>query len=225
MPMRWPEFRPLALALVLLAATPGARGFVVDASLGSSNFQAVFDAAVGERIVAVSSAVACDVTFDVAANTVSGRCEVPLTSVTVDNEPTKTAHFREWATQKSSEPGTCRFEAVFDAVKLDAAPAAAKPASFTAAIPFKLCGRARDDGRPETVEGTVLVVPPSATDAADSRTTWRVRARIAGFDRERYGIGPQFTQGWFARVQSLAPVVAPKGEVTLSLFAVERKSR
>ena len=45
---------------------------------------------------------------------------------------------------------------------------------------------------------------------------------VAGFDRDAYRIGPGFTEGWLARVQSLAKVVAVKGTVDLSLFAKTR---
>ena len=44
-------------------------------------------------------------------------------------------------------------------------------------------------------------------------------ATVAGFDRDAYRIGPKYTDGWLARVQALATVVAEKGAVELSLFA------
>lgn len=47
----------------------------------------------------------------------------------------------------------------------------------------------------------------------------RVRATIAGLDRDAYRIGPKFTEGWLARVQKLAKVVAETGTIDLSLFA------
>src|SRR5438445_559758 len=51
--------------------------------------------------------------------------------------------------------------------------------------------------------------------------TIRSRARIEGFDRERYRIGPRWTDGWLARVQQLAPVVATEGTIEVNLFAME----
>jgi hypothetical protein len=51
--------------------------------------------------------------------------------------------------------------------------------------------------------------------------TIRIRARIEGFDRERYRIGPKWTAGWLARVQQLAPVVATEGTIDVNLFAME----
>jgi len=54
-----------------------------------------------------------------------------------------------------------------------------------------------------------------------SSTTIRIRARIEGFDRERYRIGPKWTAGWLARVQQLAPVVATEGTIDVNLFAME----
>jgi len=47
----------------------------------------------------------------------------------------------------------------------------------------------------------------------------RVRARVEHFHREAYRIGPRFTEGWLARVQSLAKVVAEEGTLELTLFA------
>jgi hypothetical protein len=72
------------------------------------------------------------------------------------------------------------------------------------------------DGREEQVKGTALLFPPGAYG---EQKTIRIRATIAEFDRDAYRIGPKYTEGWFARVQSLAKVVAEKGTVDLSLFA------
>src|ERR1700736_210099 len=86
----------------------------VDPDSGNNKFDATFDAPLGERIMATSSAVACDVTYDEKAGTASGACSVPLTSITVDSEPTKTEHFQQWVTNKKTEPKQCRIEAKFD---------------------------------------------------------------------------------------------------------------
>jgi len=96
---------------------------------------------------------------------------------------------------------------------------AEKPVAFTAEIPFTVCGRSRADGGKEKVAGTALLFPPGAYG---ERKTVRIRATIASFDRGAYRIGPGYTEGWLARVQSLAKVVAEKGTVDLSLFARTR---
>jgi hypothetical protein len=209
--------RRAALITVLLAipAAVPAEDLTVNPDAGNSGFSAVFDAALGERINAVSSTVGCEVAFDEKTGLASGRCSVPLTSIKVDADETKSGHFHDWATNKKSDPKDCKLEAVFSGVKLGAL-APEKPAPFTAEIPFTICGRARVDGGKERVTGTALLLPPGAY--GDKRTI-RIRATIASFDRDTYRIGPGFTDGWLARVQSLAKVVAVKGTVDLSLFA------
>jgi hypothetical protein len=205
---------PLSLLLALPLVAP-AEELTVNPDAGNNSFSAVFDAALGERINAVSSAVGCQLTLDEKAGTASGTCSVPLESIRVDNDDTKSDHFRQWATNKKSEPRDCRLEAEFRGVKLGAL-APEKPAPFTASVRFKVCGRARADGGAETVTGTAMLFPPGAY--GDAKTI-RVRATLLGFDREAYLIGPRHTEGWLARVQSLAKVVAEKGTVELSLFA------
>jgi hypothetical protein len=207
---------PTALALILALPGPAlAETFTVNPDAGNSGFSAVFDAALGERINAVSSAVGCEVTFDEKAGTASGRCAVPLTSIKVDADDTKSDHFHEWVTNKRSDPAACKLEAAFDGVKLGAlAPEQAVP--FAAEIPFTVCGRGRSDGRAEKVTGTALLLPAGAYG---EKKTIRIRATIAEFHRDAYRIGPSYTDGWRARVQSLAKVVAEKGAVELSLFA------
>ena len=113
------------------------------------------------------------------------------------------------------DAGNSSFSAVFDGVQVGPL-AAEQAAPFTAAIPFTVCGRARADGGKEKVVGTAVLFPPGSYG---ERKTIRIRATIAGFDREAYRIGPRFTDGWLARVQQLAKVVAPTGTVELSLFA------
>jgi len=63
--------------------------------------------------------------------------------------------------------------------------------------------------------------PRPSRGARKHARTIRIRARIEGFDRERYRIGPKWTAGWLARVQQLAPVVATEGTIDVSLFAME----
>jgi len=208
----------ISATLALVLALPGsarAEELTVDPDAGNSGFSAVFDAALGERINAVSSAVGCQVTFDEKAGVASGRCSVPLTSIKVDADDTKSDHFHQWATNKKSDPRECKLEAVLVGVRLGAL-VPEKPVPFTAEIPFTVCGRGRADGGREQVSGTALLFPPGAYG---EKKTIRIRATIAGFDREAYRIGPRHTDGWLARVQSLAKVVAEKGTVDLSLFA------
>ncbi|HEY6104666.1 MAG TPA: hypothetical protein VIV59_01695 [Anaeromyxobacteraceae bacterium] len=206
------------LALTLAAPAALAEDFTVNPDAGNNGFSAVFDAALGERINAVSSTVGCDLAYDEKSGLASGRCSVPLTSIRVDNDDTKSDHFRQWTTNKKSDPAACRLEAVLGAVKVGPL-APETPAPFAAEVPFTVCGRARADGGKEKVTGTALLFPPGAYG---EKKTIRIRATIAGFDRDAYRIGPKYTEGWLARVQSLAKVVAEKGTVELSLFAKAR---
>jgi hypothetical protein len=203
-------------ALALAFAPPAlAEDFRVDPNAGNNKFDAVFDAALGERITAQSSAVSCELRYDEKSGLASGRCSVPLTSIRVDNDDTKTEHFGQWVTNKKSDPKACRFETAFEGVKIGAL-APEQPVPFAAEIPFTVCGRKRADGAKEKVAGTALLFPPGSYG---EKKTIRVRARIEGFDRDKYRIAPKYTEGWLARVQQLAKVVADQGTVDLSLFA------
>ena len=209
----------LAVAAWLAAASAGARAetkFAVDPEAGNNAFTAVFDSAIGERITAVSSAVGC--TLTVGEEKLEGRatCSVPLASVRVDNDDTKTGHFGEWATNKKMEPAECTFELEVPAVKLPPPVEPKTPVSFSTEGTFTICGRARDDKRPERIQGTVIYLPPGTYGA---KRTLRIRARIEGFDRERYGVSPKNTSGWLARVQQLAPVVGTEGTIDVNVFA------
>lgn len=209
--------RNAAMAALTLAL-PGAalaEALAVNPDAGNSSFSAVFDAALGERINAVSSTVGCEITYDEKTGDVGGRCSVPLVSIRVDNDDTKSDHFRQWATHKKSDPAACTLEAVFSGVKVGPL-VPEKPVPFTAEIPFTVCGRGHAGGAREKVSGTAVLFPPGAYG---DRKTIRIRATVAGFDRDAYRIGPKYTEGWLARVQSLAKVVAEKGDVELSLFA------
>jgi hypothetical protein len=207
--------RAVLLAALALAAPAAAEDLKTDPEAGNNVFTAVFDATLGERISAQSSAVACDLAYDEKAGTASGGCSVPLTTIRVDNEDTKTEHFQQWVTNRKSDPRECRFEAKFADVKVGRL-VPEQPASFAAQIPFTVCGRGPVDGRKERVKGTALLFPPGAYG---EKRTIRIRATVEGFDRDAYRIGPRYTEGWLARVQSLAKVVAEKGTVELSLFA------
>ena len=193
---------------LLLAASAG--GLKVDPAAGNNKFNATFDAPLGERINAVSSAVGCDLTYDDKAGTASGTCSVPLTSISVDSEPTKTEHFQQWATNKKVEPKECKIEAKLDGVKVEPAALSDKGSKLEGEVPFTVCGRARTDGKKEKLTGTAMML-------ADGRV--RIRARVDKFNRDKYCIGPKYTEGWLSRVQQLAPVVAEVGQLEISMFA------
>jgi hypothetical protein len=206
---------PLAALALAFALPASAEDFRVDPDTGNNKFDAVFDAALGERITAQSSAVSCELRYDEKSGLASGHCSVPLTTIRVDNDDTKTEHFGQWVTNKKSDPKACRLETAFDGVKVGQL-APEQPAPLTAEIPFTVCGRKRADGAKEKVTGTALLFPPGSYG---EKKTIRIRARIEGFDRDKYRIGPKYTEGWLARVQQLAKVVAEQGTVDLSLFA------
>ena len=208
----------IALASVLALDAPSfAAGatYRVDPNLGNSAFTAVFDATVGERITAVSSAIDCTLTIDETALQGKAKCSVPLSSIRVDNDDTKSEHFAQWATNKKVEPAACTIDLEIAQVKLAPPVEARKPMPFTTQGEFTVCGRARDGGM-ERITGTVIDLPAGAYGP---KHTLRIRAKIEGFDRERYGISPKNTAGWFARVQQLADVVATDGTIEVNAFA------
>ena len=185
-------------------------------SLGNSAFTAIFDAVLGERITAVSSAIGCTITVDEAQKEGSATCSVPLTSIMVDNEPTKTEHFQEWTTNKKSEATECTLELDIPKVSVDRALEAKKSTKFSAEGTFTICGRGREGGEPEAISGSIVYLPPGAYG---KNPTLRVRAKIEKFNREEYGISPAATSGWLARVQQLAPVVSAEGTIEVNIFA------
>jgi hypothetical protein len=87
---------------------------------------------------------------------------------------------------------------------------------------FTICGRPRDDKGAEKISGTIIYLP--AGSYKDVRTL-RIRGKIEDFNRERYHIGPKWTDSWLARVQELAPVVATDGTIEVNLFATEPGTR
>src|SRR5215831_6864876 len=98
----------VGVTMLLLAKQAAAdTAFTVDPERGNSAFTAVFDATVGERITALSSQVACTLDVDEAKLSGRARCSVPLTSIRVDNDDTKSEHFAQWATNKKVAPGRC----------------------------------------------------------------------------------------------------------------------
>jgi hypothetical protein len=206
----------LAAIVVLLAASV-ARGetvFTVDPEAGNDTFSAVFDAALGERITAVSSTVGCTMHVDEVARTGRATCSVPLTAIRVDNDDTKTDHFQQWATNGKGDARQCTIELSVDRVAVADPVAPMTPAPFSTEGTLTICGRRRDDRGAEKIAGTITLL------SRDVRTL-RIRARIEAFDRERYHVGPRWTPGWLARVQELAPVVAADGTIEVTLFATE----
>jgi hypothetical protein len=202
----------------VLGRPPGAAGetrFLVDPEAGNNAFTAVFDSAIGERITAVSSAVGCTFTVDEAKLEGHGRCTVPLRSIRVDNDDTKTEHFGEWATNKKTDPAQCTFDLELPGLALSPPVEPKRPVAFDTKGTFTICGRPRDDRRPERIRGTLIYLPAGAYGP---RQTLRIRARIERFDREQYGVTPKNTPGWLARVQQLADVVGTEGTIEVNLF-------
>ena len=160
---------------------------------------------------------------------------MPLTSIRVDNDDVKSEHFRQWATNKTVDPRKCVFTLELPAVKLAQPVEPMKPVEFETEGTFTICGRPRDDQGAEKIRVTILYLPSEKYDAAATPRpgrrahkhprTIRIRARIEGFDRERYRIGPRWTAGWLARVQQLAPVVATAGTIDVGLFAMEPEAQ
>lgn len=210
---------PIALLSVLLAATLAhGEALDVDPKAGNNTFTAVFNAPLGERITAMSSAISCDATYDEKKQAFTGTCSVPLLSIDVDGNETKSEHFQQWATNNASKPKKCNFEATFTDVAVGPL-VAEKDVPFTAEVPFKVCGRSRTDGGKETVKGTARLFPAGSYGP---QKTIQIRATVEKFNRESYQIGPQHTSGWLARVQALATVVAAEGTIEMSLFATPK---
>jgi len=217
----WERMCVLALAGMLGVAGRVARAetkVVVDPEAGNNAFAAVFDSAIGERITAVSSAIGCTFAVDEAKLEGSGHCAVPLSSIRVDNDDTKTEHFGQWATNKKTEPARCMLELEVPSVRLTPPIEPKKPVPFSTEGTFTICGRRREDHRPEHIQGSVIYLPAGTYG---SKRTLRIRARIEHFDREKYGVTPKSTPGWLARVQQLAPVVATAGTIDVNLLAME----
>lgn len=208
----------LAAAVVVYshAALAENATFTVDPEAGNNTFSAVFDAAVGERIMAVTSGVGCTIIADERKLEGHAKCAVPLKMIRVDNDDTKTEHFQQWATNKKLSPEKCTFALDVPNVKLPPPFEEKKPMNFTTEGTFTICGRKRDDGGVEHITGTIISLPPGAYGEAQ---TLRIRAHIEHFDRERYGVSPKNTAGWLARVQQLANVVATEGTIDVNLFA------
>ena len=211
-----PMLRTALLTTLVAVPVFADTAFTVDPAAGRNQFTAVFDATVGERIVAVSSEVGCAITVDERARVGSARCSVPLKSVRVDAHETKTEHFRQWATNAQGDPAACRLDVALGPVTVPSPAAAGAPVTVETPVTFTVCGRRRDDGGAERARITVAEAAPARAGAP---RLLRIRAHVDGFDRERYRVGPRFTPGWLARVEELAGVVAPIGTIDVSLFA------
>ena len=213
--------RALYLVPFVLASLPGlggAKPYVVKGDVGNSTMTAVFDAPFGERITALSSSVSCSLDIDAATGTAKGTCSIRLTSIQIDSEPTKTDHFYQWATNKKSDPMTCEVRVSIDG-KATGPLKPKEPATFAFDGSFSVCGKAHEGGAKERIEGAAILMPAGEYG---SKETIRVRAKVAEFDREKYHVGPNWTGGWLARVQALAPVVAKSGEININLFATAK---
>ena len=186
-----------------------ASALTVSPKAGNSKFDAIFDAPLGEKIDAMSSQVSCDIAYDAATGAV-GKCSVPLTSIMVDNEPTKTEHFQQWATNKKVDAKKCKIEATLSGVKAEPVLLSPQESKITGEATFTVCGKARTDGGKEKVTGTAMKLDNGQV---------RLRVKIEHFNRDQYKIGPKYTDGWLQRVQQLAPVVAEEGTIDVSLFA------
>jgi len=191
--------------------------FQVDPEAGNNTFNAVFDAALGERITTVSSAVGCTITVDEGKLEGHAKCSVPLTSIKVDSDDTKTDHFQQWATNKKSDPKKCTFDLDLPHVQLPSPLAEKQPVTFTTEGTFTICGRKRENDQPEKIQGMVTLLPSGMLGEGRA---FRIRANVEGFNREQYGISPKNTAGWLARVQQLANVVATDGTIDVNIFAL-----
>ena len=209
---------PFLLVLVLFSVAAGETRFMVDPEAGNNTFSAVFDAAIGERITAVSSEIGCTLRVDERKLTGTATCSVPLPAIRVDNDDTKSDHFRQWATNKQLDPEKCTFKLEVPMLVLEGPVEPMKSVPFQTEGTVNICGRPRDDKGAEKITGTIVYLP--AGSYKDVRTL-RIRGKIEGFNRERYQIGPKWTAGWLARVQELAPVVATDGTIEVNLFATE----
>jgi len=207
----------IAVVIVSRPALADPSTLKVDPDAGNNTFSAVFDAALGERIMAVSSAVGCTIVADEGKLEGHAMCSVSLTSIIVDSDETKTDHFRQWATNKKIDPKKCTFDLDLPHVQLPSPFVEKQPMIFTTEGTFSICGRKRDNDQPEKIQGTIIPLP--AGSLGEGRA-FRIRAKVEGFDLEQYGISPKNTAGWLARVQQLANVVATEGTIDVNVFAI-----
>src|SRR5262245_42499428 len=141
--------------LLAAAAAPGETVLTVDPDAGNNTFSAVFDAALGERITAVSATVGCTLRVDETARTGRATCSVPLTAIRIDNDDTKTDHFRQWATNGKGDARQCAIELSVDRVAVPDPIEPMTPVPFSTEGTFTICGRRRDDRGAEKIGGTL----------------------------------------------------------------------
>ncbi len=183
---RRPITRTLAVTVTTVALSQpvwsAPSTFSVDPEAGNNTFNAVFDAAIGEHITAVSSAVGCTITADEGQLEGHAKCSVPLTSIKVDSDDTKTDHFQQWATNKKSDPKTCTFELDVPHGALPSPLAEKTPLSFTTEGTFTICGRKRDTSQPEKITGTIRYLPAGVYGNTKVYTN---RANVGGLCRRQ----------------------------------------
>jgi len=63
------------------------------------------------------------------------------TSLTVDADPTKTEHFRHWATNRKLDTARCMLGAQLDRIAVSLTQASGESTEFQAEVPFTVCGR------------------------------------------------------------------------------------
>src|SRR5262249_54529416 len=157
-----PSRRTVLLLALVLSGPPAALGdtqFSVDPEAGNNTFSAVFDAAIGERITAVSSAVECTLRVDEEKLAGPAPGSAPPGPTRVDNDDTKSDHFGQWATNKRVDPRKCRSGLDVPGLKRDGPVQAMKPVPFETDGTFTICGRPRDDKGPERISGTIIYLP------------------------------------------------------------------
>ena len=203
---------------LMVSGTALAKTYSVMPGGGNSNMTAVFDAPLGERITAISSQLSCTIELGKDKQSISGKCSIPLTTVMVDNEDIKTAHFQLWATNRKMKPEACMLELDFGTVKLDSKLTPRDPIPFSFNGRFKVCGRTHSQGTNERISGQIIIFP-AGTYREGAPELLRIRARIRDFSREAYQVGPEWTGGLLAKVQALASAVSKVGDIDVSLFA------
>ena len=119
-------------------------------------------------------------------------------------------------TNKKSESKTCALEARIKSARLTGPLVAEQPVGFSGEVTFFACGHPAQRRTQGARRRDGHLLPARAYGAAK---TIRIRARIEKFNRDLYGIGPKYTEGWVARVQTLASEVAEEGTIDLNLFA------
>jgi hypothetical protein len=103
------RLRGVAAATLVAALSTGGQvhatpTFTVDPDVGNNTFTAVFDAAIGERITAVSSALGCTLDVDEEKLEGSARCSVPLSSIRIPSTVPGSTSARRRAGSRRTAP-------------------------------------------------------------------------------------------------------------------------